>query len=307
MKKITSAKQYWHILKDVFNRFVEDNPMLYAASIAFYTIFSLPAALIIIIAVAGEFFAKEAVTGELYYQIRGLVGPESAKEVQKIIENASQSETGVIATIIGIATLLFSATTVFVSIQGALNAIWKVKPVPKKGYVKLVVDRVLSFALVVTLGFLMMVSLVLDAILAVFKGFLMKMFSGLTYYVMEIINYAISFIVVTFIFAMIFKFLPDAKIKWSDVRVGAIITTVLFIFGKFLIGFYIGNSDFENTYGAAGSLVALLMWVYYSSVILLVGAEFTQAYAKSRGRIIRPSKNAVKIAVKEVEIESGKE
>ncbi len=302
-----SAKQYWEILKDVFNRFIEDNPMLYAASIAFYTIFSLPAALIIIIAVAGEFFAREAVTGELYFQIEGLVGSESAKEVQKIIENASQSESGIVATIIGIATLLFSATTVFVSIQGALNAIWKVKPVPKKGYVKLAIDRILSFALVVTLGFLMMVSLLLDALLAVFKTFLTKMFSGITYYVMEVINFSISFIVVTFIFAMIFKFLPDAKIKWSDVRVGAIITTVLFIFGKFLISFYIGNSDFQGTYGAAGSLVVLLMWVYYSSVILLLGAEFTQAYAKSRGRVIRPSKNAVKVAVKEIELEEGKE
>lgn len=306
MNGLNSPKAYWQIIKDVFNRFIEDNPMLYAANIAFYTIFSLPAALIIIIAIAGEFFAKEAVTGELYHQIKGLIGPESAKEVQNIIENASQSESGVIATIIGVATLLFSATTVFVSIQGALNAIWNVKPVPQKGYVKFVVDRVLSFALVVTLGFLMMVSLVLDAFLAVFKTFLMKIFSGITYYVMEAINLSITLLVITFIFAMIFKFLPDAKIKWSDVRVGAVITTILFIVGKFLIGFYIGNSDFEDTYGAAGSLVALLMWVYYSSVILLLGAEFTQAFAKSRGRIIRPSKNAVKIAVKEVELESGK-
>lgn len=306
MKKLISPKSYWNIIKDVFNRFVEDNPMLYAASIAFYTIFSLPAALIIIIAIAGNFFAKEAVTGELYFQIKGLVGPDSAQEVQRIVENASQSDSGIIATIIGIATLLFSATTVFVSIQGALNAIWKVKPVPEKGYVKFVIDRVLSFALVVTLGFLMMVSLVLDAILAVFKAFLMQVFSGLTYYVMEAINFCISFLIISFIFAMVFKFLPDAKIRWSDVRVGAIITTILFIFGKFLISFYIGNSDFEDTYGAAGSLVALLMWVYYSSVILLVGAEFTQAYAKSRGRIIRPSKNAIKIAVEEVELESGK-
>lgn len=305
MNELNSPKEYWKIIKDVFNRFIEDNPMLYAANIAFYTIFSLPAALIIIIAIAGNFFAKEAVTGELYLQIRGLVGPESAKEVQNIIENASQSESGIIATVIGIATLMFSATTVFVSIQGALNAIWRVKPVPEKGYVKFVIDRILSFALVITLGFLMMVSLVLDAILAVFKAFLMKLFSGLTFYVMEVINYSISFIVITCIFAMIFKFLPDAKIKWRDVRIGAIITTVLFVLGKFLIGFYIGNSDFEDTYGAAGSLVALLMWVYYSSVILLLGAEFTQAFAKSRGRIIRPSKNAVKIAVKEVELESG--
>lgn len=306
MNKLNSRKTYWEITKDVFNSFIEDNPMIYAANIAFYTIFSLPAALIVIIAIAGNFFAKEAVTGELYFQIKGLVGPDSAKEIQNIIENASQSESGIIATIIGIATLLFSATTVFVSIQGALNAIWKVKPVPKKGYVKFVLDRILSFALVITLGFLMMVSLVLDALLGVLKTFLMELFSSITYYVMEVINFGISFIVVSVVFAMIFKFLPDARLKWSDVRTGAVMTTILFILGKFLIGFYIGNSDFEDTYGAAGSLVAILMWVYYSSVILLVGAEFTQAFAKSRGRIIRPSKHAVKIETKEVELESGK-
>jgi len=296
--------KYWEIIKEVFNRFIEDNPMLYAANIAFYTIFSLPAALIIIIAVAGKFFAKEAVTGELYQQIRGLVGPSSAAEIQKIIENASQSDSGVFATIIGVGTLLFSATTVFVSIQGALNAIWNVKPVPKKGYIKLIIDRVMSFALVVTLGFLMMVSLVLDAILSLFKNFLMQLFSGITYYVMEAINFAISFIVISLVFGLVFKVLPDAKIKWSDVRTGAVVTTVLFILGKFLIGLYLGNSDFESTYGAAGSLVVILMWVYYSSVILLLGAEFTQAFAKSKGRMILPAAHAVKVEMREVEIKN---
>lgn len=306
MNKLYSRKTYWEILKEVFNSFIEDNPMLYASNIAFYTIFSLPAALIIIITVAGRFFAEEAVTGELYFQVKGLVGPESAKEIQNIIEKTSKSETGFIATIVGIATLIFSATTVFVSIQVALNAIWKVKPVPKKGYVKFILDRISSFGLVVTFGFLMMISLVLDALLAAFQNVLKEIFSGVTFYVMEVANFAISFFVVATIFAMIYKFLPDAKLRWSDVRIGAIITTILFIIGKFLISFYIGNSDFEDTYGAAGSLVAILMWVYYSSVILLLGAAFTQAYARSRGRIIRPSKHAVKIEIKEVEIESGK-
>ena len=232
MSSFTKNK-YWILTKDIFNRFIEDNPMLYAANIAFYTIFSLPAALIIVISIAGNFFAKEAVTGELYYQIKSLVGPSSAEEIQRIVENASQTDSGVIATIIGVATLLFSATTVFVSIQGALNAIWKVKPVPKKGYIKFVVDRVLSFALVVTLGFLVMVSLLLDAFLKVFKDFLTEYFSGISYYVMEAINFSISFVVITFVFAMVFKFLPDAKLKWSDVRTGAAFTTILFILGKF--------------------------------------------------------------------------
>lgn len=297
------AKGYISILKEVWTRFFEDNPMLYAASIAFYTIFSLPATLLIIVAIAGRFFAREAVTGELYQQIRDFVGSKSALEIQQIIENASQSSSGTIATIVGVATLLFSATTVFVSIQSALNAIWKVKPQPQRGYVKFIIDRLLSFALVITLGFLMMVSLLLDTLLALFKGFLTAVFSGVTYYVMEAINFSISFLVISFIFALILKFLPDAKIKWSDVRMGAIVTTILFILGKFLIRLYLNNSNFENTYGAAGSFVVILIWVYYSSVILLIGAEFTLAYAKYRGRAILPSKNAVKIELKEIEID----
>ncbi len=293
------------IAKDVWVRFLEDNPMLYAASIAFYTIFSLPATLLIIVAVAGRFFAREAVTGELYQQIRDFVGSKSALEIQRIIENANQSSSGTIATIVGVATLLFSATTVFVSIQNALNAIWKVKPQPQRGYVKFIIDRLLSFALVITLGFLMMVSLLLDTILALFKDFLTTVFSGVAYYVVETINFSISFLVISFIFAMILKFLPDAKTKWSDVRLGAIVTTVLFILGKFLIRLYLNNSNFESTYGAAGSFVVILIWVYYSAIILLLGAEITLAYAKFKGRAILPSKNAIKIEMKEVETLKG--
>lgn len=293
------------IAKDVWERFLEDNPMLYAASIAFYTIFSLPATLLIIVAVAGRFFAQDAVTGELYEQIRDFVGSKSALEIQRILENASQSSSGTVATIVGVATLMFSATTVFVSIQSALNAIWKVKPQPQRGYVKFIIDRLLSFALVITLGFLMMVSLLLDTILALFKDFLTVIFSGVTYYVMETINLAISFLVISFIFAMILKFLPDAKTKWGDVRLGAIVTTILFVIGKYLIRFYLNNSNFESTYGAAGSFVVILIWVYYSAIILLIGAEFTLAYAKHKGRTIQPTKNAIKIEYKEVNSGQG--
>lgn len=293
------------IAKDVWEQFLEDNPMLYAASIAFYTIFSLPATLLIIVAVAGNFFAQEAVTGELYEQIRDFVGSKSALEIQRILENANQSSSSVIATIVGVGTLMFSATTVFVSIQNALNAIWKVKPQPQRGYVKFILDRLLSFALVITLGFLMMVSLLLDTILALFRDLLTAVFSGVTYYVMEAINFSISFLVISFIFAMILKFLPDAKTKWSDVRLGAVVTTILFIIGKFLIRLYLNNSSFESTYGAAGSFVVILVWVYYSAVILLLGAEFTLAYAKYKGRSILPSKNAVKIEFMEVDVNKG--
>lgn len=296
-------KKYWDIIKEIFTRFIDDEPLLYAANIAFYTIFSLPAVLIIVINIAGNFFAQEAVTGELYFQIRSLVGSDSAKEIQRIIESVSLSESGFIATVISVITLLFSATTVFIAIQGGLNAIWGVKPNPKRGYVKLLVDRILSFAMVVTLGFLMMVFLVVDAIVAVFKSYLIQILSDVTFYIIRVINFSISLLVITVIFALIFKFLPDAKIKWSDVRMGAFVTAILFILGKFLISFYLSQTDLNDTYGAAGSFVILLVWVYYSSIIVLLGAEFTQVYAINRGRIIRPRKNAIKVEMKKIEIE----
>lgn len=304
LKKIP-LKRYWGIVREVFVRFIEGNPMLYAANIAFYTIFSLPAVLIIIIYIAGNFFAQEAVTGELYFQIRNMVGTESAQQIQKIIENASQSPTGFMATVISVITLLFSATTVFIAIQTGLNAIWGVKPNPKRGYVKLIVDRVLSFAMVISLGFLMMVFLVMDALVAVLQDYLIQVFSDVTFYVMRVVNFSISLLVITVIFALVFKFLPDAKIKWSDVRIGAFVTAVLFVLGKFLISFYIGQMDLDDTYGAAGSLVIFLVWVYYSSVIVLLGAEFTQVYAINRGRVIRPASNAIKVQMQEIELEEA--
>ena len=301
-KKVRKSTVF-QIIKDSVLGFTSNDSMTFAASTAFYTIFSMPALLIIILNIGSAFYVDDnAVRAELLSQVSDLSGPDTAKTLDDIIQNVSSDTQGFWARTIAIGVLAFSATTVFVSIQNALNAIWKVKPQPQRGYVKFIIDRLLSFALVITLGFLMMVSLLLDTILALFKDFLTTVFSGVAYYVVETINFSISFLVISFIFAMILKFLPDAKIKWSDVRTGAIVTTVLFILGKFLISIYLGNSDFESTYGAAGSLVVILMWVYYSSVILLLGAEFTQAYAKSKGRMILPASNAVKVEIREVEL-----
>jgi membrane protein len=274
--------------------------MSYCASIAFYTIFSLPAVLIVVLVIAGIFYGEKAVSGELYYQISTLWGHNTAVEIQRIVQNATISDAGSIAAIVAIATLLFSATTVFISVQNGLNKIWGVKAKPKRNWLKHIIDRLLSFALVAFFGILMIMTLLLDALLEIFNDIIVEYWSGVAKYLMQVFNFSISSIMITLIFAMIFKLLPDARIRWRDVWVGAFITTLLFVLGRLLIGLYLTNSDFNDTYGAAGSLVAVLMWVYYSSVILLLGAQFTQTYSKRYGKIIVPTSNAVRVIEKEV-------
>lgn len=290
----------WHLLKETFISYFREDPMSYSAAIAFYTIFSLPAILIVILVMAGTIFGEQAVSGQLFYQIEELVGAESALEIQKIIQNASLSEAGTFAKIIGIGTLIFSATTVFVSIQNGLNKIWGVKSKPRRGWLKFMVNRALSFSMVIIFGVLLLLSFAIEAGLQIFKDLISHLFSGATLYIMWLVNLLVSIVVNTFIFGMIFKVLPDAVIRWKDVWIGAFFTTFLFILGRLLISFYLANSDFSNTYGAAGSLVLILMWVYYSTVIMLLGAQFTQVYSHQFGKIIVPTQNAVRVIEKEV-------
>lgn len=294
-------RKTWDILKDINEKIQNNDPFSYSASIAYSTIFSLPAVLIIIVRIASYFYSDEAVNGELYGQLSGLVGKKSSLMIQEAIKNANQSGVGVIATTIGIITLAVSATTVFLSIQNGLNNIWGVKPKPEKGLIKLLVNRLLSFAIVVSMGFIMLVSFVIDAVLVVLQGYISKILSGLTAILMQAINYSISLAVTTIIFAMIFKVLPDAKIKWKDVWIGAFATTIFFIIGRFLIGLYLGNSSVGSTYGAAGSVVVILVWVYYSSFIMLLGAIFTQVFSIHRGRRILPTNQAVFLVKKELD------
>ncbi len=295
----------WDILKETVRKFQNDDPIIYSAAIAFFTIFSLPPVLIIIIQIAGGILGEQAVRGEITAQFQGLIGKGSAQQIEEIIKNVDTSQSGTVATIIGVATLLFSATVVFSFIQKALNSIWGVRPKPKRGFVKFVVDRLLSFSMVVTLGFFLLVSLFIDAALAIFRDYINEVFSTHTGLLMQLINFIFSLLVVTFIFAMIFKVLPDARIKWKDVRIGAFVTAVLFTIGKYIIGFILGSTNIASTYGAAGSLAAILLWVFYSTVILLLGAEFTKVYTERRGRAIRPKKQAVHVEVREVEYEPG--
>jgi membrane protein len=293
-------KTGWEITKQTFSKFIDDNPLDFAAIIGFYTIFSLPAILIITIRIAGAAFGQEAVRGEVVKQVGGIVGHKSAEQVQSIIENASQSEASTIGTIVGVLVMAFSATTVFVALQDSLNAIWKVKAKPEKGWVKLIVGRVLSLAMVVSLGFLLLVSLSLDVVLGLVYDFLRQELTGIAVYLVTIGNILFSILITTVIFAAMFKVLPDARIRWPNVWVGAVVTAILFALGKYVLTIYFQHDPLADTYGAAGSLVLILVWVYYTSIILLLGAEFTQVYSEEHDRGVMPTDTAVRVETREI-------
>jgi membrane protein len=294
----------WEITKQTFKEFVDDNPLDYAAIIGFYTIFSLPAVLIITIRIAGAAFGQEAVKGEVVKQLGGIVGQNSATQFQSIIENAALSDATTIGTIVGVATMIFSATTVFVALQDSLNAMWEVKAKIEKGWLKLLIGRVLSLAMVISMGFLLLVSLSIDVALGIVYEFLRNQFSGVAIYIITIGNLLVSLVISTVIFAAIYRVLPDAKIRWKNVWVGAIVTSVLFVLGKYILNIYFQHEPLADTYGAAGSLVLILVWVYYTAVIFLFGAEFTQVYSKAHEKKIEPEDTAVKVKKKEVEIDT---
>lgn len=279
--------------------------MKLSASLAYYTVFSIGPMIIVIIYLAGVIYGTEAVQGTIFGQIRGLVGPQAAIAIQDMIKNAAFYRNGSFAAIIGIITLIIGATGVFTEIQESVNMIWGLKPKPKKGWLKMIMNRLLSFSIVVSLGFIMLVSLVINGLIEGLMGRLKANFPDMAVMLVYLINIIITFIVITVLFGIIFKVLPDAFIKWRDVLVGSMVTAVLFMIGKFAITFYIGNSNISTTYGAAGSLVVLLIWIYYSSIILYFGAEFTKAYATDYGSSIHPDKYAVWVKNVEVEEKQG--
>lgn len=297
---LKKVKQLYKFIIELITKFVVDNSLNYSGSIAFFTIFSLPGILIGVILVAGPVFGEQMVKGELYNQINTLVGKSSAVQIQTIIENLENAEFSYVALMIAISTLLYGSTSVFASIQDGINVIWGLRPKPKRIALKFIFNRLVSIAMVVTIGFLMLVSLSVDMIVVIFNDLLVGFFgekSTPLIFVLEQISFSA---IVFFVFVTVYKVLPDAKIKWKDVFKGALLATVLFIIGKYLIGFYLGNSSFGTAYGAAGSLVLLLIWVYYSAMILLFGAEFIEVYTRKQKRIIEPSTESVKIITKEI-------
>ena len=303
---ILLAKNIWSITKQSFSDFIDNKVFKLSAALAFYTIFSLPAMLIIIISISDIFYGRAAIEGTLYQQIAGLVGPDAALQIQQTIRGAALSKTSQLATLIGIVTLLVGATSVFSEIQDSINHIWKLKSKPLKGmgFLKILFNRLLSFSIVVSLGFLLMVSLLINGAMDVLIQQLTKMFPQLTLIMVYVFNVILTFGITSLLFGMIFKVLPDAHVKWRHVRAGAFTTAALFMGGKFFIGYYLGHSELSTTYGTAGSVIVMLLWVYYSAMILYFGAVFTHVYAAHTGTRIYP--NSYAVWVQQIEVESEK-
>jgi len=286
-----NLKVMWKLLSATYTKWAKDHAQSLGAALAFYAVFSLAPLLLIVIAIAGSVFGQEAAQGQIIGQIQGLVGEESANAIQSMIEEARKPAAGIIATVLAMVMLLLGATGVFAQLQEALNTIWSVEEKPGEGLWKLLKDRFVSLMAVLGTGFLLLISLIISAGLSAI-GAALGNFLPVPGFLLQIINFFVSFAIVTLLFAMIYKLLPDISIQWGDVWIGAIIASLLFTIGKFLIGLYLGTSGVTSTYGAAGSLITVLLWVYYSSLIFFLGAEFTQVYAREYGSGVVPAENA---------------
>lgn len=284
---------FWTLLRDSFNAFIDDRCLKLSAALAYYTVFSLAPLMVLIISLISIFLGKEAIQGQIFSQLNGLVGNQAAAQIQDMIKNVQLSGKTNTALVIGIVTLVIGATSIFVEIQDSVNMIWRVKAKPRRGWLKLLTDRLLSSSLVVSLGFLLLVSLLINGVVLALSDVLTRFIPGLGIVLISGLNFLISTAVITALFAIIFKVLPDAKIAWKDVRWGAFFTAILFMLGRYLIGVYVETTATSSTYGAAGSLIVILLWIYYTAAILYFGAEFTQAYANHFGVRIEPADYAV--------------
>lgn len=276
------------LFKSAYKGFSDDKVPKLGGSLAYFTLFSLGPMLLVVIFFAGIFLGKQMIEGSLNTQMTQLIGAEAAQQLQQIIKSASTSKGSGVAALVGIVTLLLGATSVFTEIQDSINTIWRLKLKPKQGMMRLLKSRLLAFGIIGGIGFLLLVSLIASAFVEGLGENLEKLIPGIGIRVFYWINQALTLAVASLLFALIFKVLPAARIRWRDVWPGALLTALLFILGRFAISFYISKSDFGNTYGAAGSLVVLLVWIYYSSLILYFGAEFTKAYSNKFGAGIRP-------------------
>ncbi|HSG39372.1 MAG TPA: YihY/virulence factor BrkB family protein [Thermoanaerobaculia bacterium] len=286
-----NVKSGFGLLKDSFKEWKEDGALDLGASLAYYTIFSLAPMLLIALSVASLFWERGMAQRELMGQMEGLVGQQGAQAVQTMLANAGREGSGVLGTIIGLVTVVFGATGVFAQLQKTLNRIWEVEAKPGGGIWSFVRTRLLSFGMVLGIGFLLLVSLVFSTMMASLDQWAEGLVPGVEI-LFRVLTFVVSFALITGLFAMIFKYLPDVKITWRDVWIGAAATALLFTIGKFLIGLYLGRSTVASSFGAAGSLIILLLWVYYSAQILFFGAEFTQVYASRYGSRIQPDEHA---------------
>lgn len=288
-------KDLFSLLKETYKGWNDSDPWRLSAVVAYYAIFSLPALLIIVINIAGAVFGQEAIQGKVSAEIGKAMGPDAAETIETMITNASTNEHSTIATIIGIATLLFGATGVFYQLQKSLNEVWRIKEVPDAGLKKMIISRATGFGLIIVIGFLLLISLVVSTVLTAFGDWIKNILPDYLHFIFLVINFIFAFAVITVLFALIFKFLPDVIIKWKSVWIGSIVTSFLFVLGKFGLSIYFGKADPGSAYGATGSIILILLWVSYSCLILFFGAEFTQVYAKRYGHPIEPDKYAKRI------------
>ncbi len=297
-------KKIFRYIREVFSEFSADNIFKYSASLAYYTVFSVAPVLLIIISLSGLFFGKEAVQGRVYHELNGLIGSEAALQIQNTILNIHLTGNSFIATITSIILIIIGATTIFGEIQDSLNKMWGLRIKSKKVWWKLILTRLISFSLILTIGIIMSISLILNAVVTAFGKFITKYIQDYSLYLIGFINNILSFLVAAFLFSLLFKILPDAKIKWKDVVIGGLVTAVFFTLGKVGISFYIGKSNLASLYGAAGSIIIFMVWVYYSAIILYLGAEFTKVYANLYGGKIIPNEYAEWIKTEEKPVSS---
>lgn len=275
--------------------FIDDNAMKFSAALSYYTIFALPPLIILIISLSGFFFEQKEVSDYFYSQITDLIGENTAIELQAAMEKVTVNREGILPTIIGVGILLFSASGVFAEIQSSINYIWGFTAKPNKSIIRLVKNRLLSFAMIASVGFVLLVSLMLNSIVSLFYNYLASFFAEETLHLVNVLNNILVFSIITLLFALIFKTLPNGKIRWKDTFVGAAFTAILFMIGKFGIGLYLGTTAQSSLYGAAGSIIVMLIWVYYSAMILYFGAEFTKNYALLYGEKIRAGEYSLEI------------
>jgi membrane protein len=298
---IKLAKNSGNLMIASFKAFMEDRALTMSAALAYYTVFAMAPLLIMLISLASFFYGEDAINKKLFQEINGMVGNQAALQIQDIISNISIQNNSTIAVIAGVIILFIGATGVFIEMQESINQIWRVKAKPKKGWEKMLINRVLSFSLIISLGFLLIASLIINGLILALSDQLSQYFPDLTIFLINIFNAGLTFIIISALFAIIFKFLPDVEIGWQDVRVGALFTATLFILGKFVIGIYIEKVGPGSAYGAAASIIIILVWIYYTSAILYFGAEFTQVYSECYGGKIKPASYAVHIIQTEEE------
>jgi membrane protein len=291
----THLSNFWQISKKSIIAWNKADPFRQAAIISYYAIFSIPALLVIIISAAGYFFGKEVVSGEITNQIAAAMGEDTARQMEEIIANASESKNTVLAAIIGFVTLILGSTGVFVQLQKSLDLIWEVEVKTKKAWLKSLKDRLFSFGLILSIGFLLLISLLISAGLSAFSDWIKASMPDFMMVVFWLVSFLINMAVITVLFALMFKILPDVKIRWKDVWLGAMLTALLFIAGKFALGLYFGKANPGSVYGAAGSIVLMMLWVNYSSMIVFLGAEYTKQFSVHFGHEITPTHDAVKI------------